>query len=379
MIYSKLPDIGTTIFTLMSHLANKHNAINLSQGFPDFSCSEELIALVNKYMKKGCNQYAPMQGVMALREIIAQKTEELYSLKYNPESEITVTAGGTQALYTAICSIVNEKDEVIVFEPAYDSYIPAIKLNGGKPVFIQLKPPYFRINWDEVQKAVNARTRMIIINSPHNPTGSIFTAHDMEKLLKITAGTNIVILSDEVYEHILFDGYEHQSIARFPKLAEKSFIVSSFGKVFHTTGWKIGYCLAPESFMKEFRKIHQFIVFAVNTPLQYAIAEFLKDKENYIHLNKFYQKKRDYFISLLKGSKFKIRPSQGTYFQLLDYSKISDEKDTVFAERMTKEHGVASIPVSIFYHEKIDNKILRFCFAKSDETLEKAVEKIHDL
>lgn len=376
MTGSKLPNVGTTIFTVMSALANEHKAINLSQGFPDFLSSKELIRLVNHYMLKGCNQYAPMQGLMSLREVIAEKTEELYSYKYHPESEITITAGGTQALYTAITAFVNDGDEVIVFEPAYDSYVPSIEVNGGVPIYMQLKGNDFNIDWKQVEKAVNARTKMIILNSPHNPSGSVMSAYDLEKLQKIVTGTNIIILSDEVYEHIIYDGLEHQSIARFPKLAERSLIVSSFGKTFHNTGWKIGYCVAPKRLMEEFRKIHQFLVFSVNTPIQYALADFLKNKEEYLSLNSFYQKKRDLFNSLLSGSKFIIRPSRGTYFQLLDYSKISDEKEKEFAVRLTKEIGVASIPVSVFYHKEFENKVLRFCFAKSDETLEKAAEKL---
>jgi methionine transaminase len=379
MINSKLPNVGTTIFTIMSKMAEEYNAINLSQGFPDFEVSAELIELINKYMQSGKNQYAPMPGIMPLREIIAEKTYRLYSLKYNPETEITVTAGGTQAIYTAITSIIREDDEVIVFEPSYDCYLPAIELNGGRPVFIQLKQPDYAIDWNEVQKAINSRTKMIIINTPHNPTGTILTASDLERLSKITAGSNIVILSDEVYEHILFDGYEHQSVARFPKLAERSFIVSSFGKTFHATGWKVGYCVAPAVLMTEFRKVHQFMVFSVNTPIQYALAEFLQNEKNYAGLEKFYQEKRDYFAKLLKGSKFGLKPSSGTYFQLLDYSKISEEKEMAFAEYLTKKIGVASIPVSVFYHKIFDNKVLRFCFAKSNETLEKAAEKLMKL
>lgn len=373
---SKLPTVGTTIFAVMSKLANEHNAINLSQGFPDFECSKELIALVNKYMKKGYNQYAPLEGVLPLREIIVEKVEDIYSAKYDPETEINITAGATQAIYTAITALIKEGDEAIVFEPAYDCYVPAIELNGGVPVYAQLKSPDYRVDWDEVQKLITQRTRMIIINTPQNPAGSILTAADMLKLEKLTEGTDIVILSDEVYEHIIFDDYEHQSVARFPKLAERSMIVISFGKTFHATGWKIGYCLAPENLMKEFRKVHQFVVFTCNTPIQYALAEFLKKKSNYMYLPDFYQKKRDYFNTLVKNSKFKLKPALGSYFQLLDYSNITDEKDTDYAIRLTKEIGVASIPVSAFYHQPVDNKILRFCFAKTEETLEKAAEKL---
>ena len=373
-IHSKLPATGTTIFTVMSKLASDCKAINLSQGFPDFAVSKELIGLVKKYMGMGFNQYAPLQGVSALREVISEKVEKMYSARYDPEKEINITAGATQAIYTAITALIKEGDEVIVFEPAYDCYVPAIKLNGGVPIFIQMKPDDFHIDWNEVHKVINQRTKMIMINTPHNPTGTILTAADMQKLEKLTKGTDIIILSDEVYEHIIFDNYEHQSVARFPKLAERSIIVYSFGKTFHATGWKIGYCLAPENIMNEFRKVHQWVVFTCNTPIQYALAEFLKNESNYQTLNKLYQKKRNYFKTLLNGSRFKLTPASGSYFQLLDYSGISNEKDTEYAIKLTKEHGVASIPVSVFYHKPVDNKILRFCFAKEEKTLEKAAK-----
>jgi methionine aminotransferase len=376
VITSKLPTVGTTIFTVMSRLANEYQAINLSQGFPDFSCDPALTELVYKNMQKGHNQYAPMPGIMPLRELIAEKTEALYGTRYDPETEITITAGGTQAIYTAITAMVREDDEVLIFEPAYDCYVPAIELNGGKAVYYQLKAPDYNIDWNEVQKLVNHHTRMIIINTPHNPTGSILKADDMAKLEKLTKGTDIIILSDEVYEHILFDGNVHQGVARYPGLADHSFIVSSFGKTFHTTGWKMGYCLAPKNLMEEFRKVHQFLVFSVNTPIQYALAEFLKQKDKYMELGNFYQKKRDYFNRLVAGSRFTCKPSDGTYFQLLGYKKISDEKDTDFAVRLVKDFGLASIPVSVFYHQPADFKVLRFCFAKQDETLEKAAEII---
>jgi methionine aminotransferase len=379
MIRSKLPDVGTTIFSVMSQMAHEHNALNLSQGFPDFQCSEQLVSLVHKHMKAGHNQYAPMKGVFELRQAISDKIKSLYSYTFDPKTEITVTAGATQALYTAISAFINEDDEVIILEPAYDSYVPAIKMNGGRPVFVQLKPPYYKINWSEIQKIINARTRMIILNTPHNPSGAILNAQDMEKLEKITSGTNIIVLSDEVYEHIIFDGYEHQSVARFPKLAERSMIVNSFGKTFHTTGWKMGYVAAKGKLIEEFDKVHQFLVYAINTPIQHAVSEFLQDSKNYNQVNSFYQEKRDFFNDLVKGSNFKVRPSQGTYFQLLEYSKITEEKDFDFAVRLTKEFGVAAIPVSVFYHEKLDNKVLRFCFAKENETLEKAAEKLHKL
>jgi methionine aminotransferase len=373
----------------MSALANEYNAINLSQGFPNFECSPELVSLINEYMKKGFNQYAPMQGIMPLREAIAEKMQGLYGAIYNPEKEINITAGGTEAIYAAITAVINEGDEVIVIEPAYDCYVPAIELSGGIPVYVQLKAPTpyppkggdvdkssFTIDWNEVKKKVSHRTRMIMLNTPHNPTGAVMTEQDMKELDKITKDTDIIILSDEVYEHIIFDGLKHQSVCRFPRLAERSFIVFSFGKTYHATGWKMGYVLAPEKLMTEFRRVHQFIVFTVNTPFQYALADYMKNKNEYLELGKFYQEKRDYFVNLIKGSKFKFVPASGSYFQLLDYSKITQEKDTDYAIRLTKEIGVASVPVSVFYHEQVDNKILRFCFAKTNETLEKAAEKL---
>ena len=378
-IHSKLPKVGTTIFTVMSGLAREHGAVNLSQGFPDFSIPERLVELTHSYMTKGFNQYSPMQGVPILRERLAEKVEELYTAKYDPETEINITAGATQAIYTAISAFVNEGDEVIIFEPAYDCYVPAIEVHGGVPVYVQMNLSGELIDWEKVKKLINQRTRMIIINTPHNPSGRVMNAADMLKLQKLTDGTDIIILSDEVYEHIIFDSMEHQSVARFPKLAERSIVVSSFGKTYHNTGWKIGHVLAPKELMKEFRKVHQFNVFSVNTPAQYALADFLLEKEHYLELGAFYQEKRNTFLKLLEGSNFKIHPSEGTYFQLLEYSKITDEKDTDYAVRLTKEVGVASIPVSVFYHEKNTDKFLRFCFAKEDETLEKAAEKLMKL
>ncbi len=378
-IYSKLPKVGTTIFSIMSNLANKHNAINLSQGFPDFNCDNILIDAINKYMKKGYNQYAPMIGVKELREKIVEKTEYLYSISYHPEKEITITAGATQALYTAITTFVKEGDEVVVFEPAYDAYVPVIELCGGIPIYVSLKSPDFSFDWDRIKKVINQRTKMIIINSPHNPTGSIIKEADLKMLDKLTKDTNIIILSDEVYEHIIFDNNPHESILKYKSLAERSFVISSFGKTYHTTGLKMGYCLAPENLMNEFRKVHQFAVYAVNTPIQYAYSEILDKKEMYLELNAFYQEKRDFFINLIKGSKFKIKPAKGTYFQLLDYSNISKENEVSFANKLTIEHGVAAIPVSVFYHDAVENNVLRFCFAKSNETLEKAAEKLHKI
>lgn len=379
IINSKLPTVGTTIFTIMSGLATETSAINLSQGFPNFPVSPELISLYHKAMKDGFNQYAPMPGLIGLRERIAEKMEYLYSAKYNPDTEITVTAGGTQALYTAITALIHEGDEVIVFEPAYDSYVPAIELAGGVVIHVPLSPPAYKIDWQAVKKLINPKTKMIMINTPQNPTGTIFTALDMQQLENITKGTDIIILSDEVYEHIIFDGYEHQSVARFPALVERSLIIYSFGKTFHATGWKTGYCIGPENLMKEFRKVHQFLVFSVNTPLQVALAEYMKNKENYSGLSSFYQEKRDFFLKQIKGSAFNPLPCNGSYFQLLDYSKISKEKDTDYAIRLTKENGVASIPVSVFYGTPKDHHLLRFCFAKDNETLEKAAERLQKI
>jgi methionine aminotransferase len=376
-IESKLPNVGTTIFTIMSGLANETGAINLSQGFPSFEVSRELIDLYNQAMVNNHNQYAPMPGLLSLREELSKKTQKLYGAYYNPDSEITITAGGTQALYTAITALVHKGDEVIIFEPAYDSYKPAIELAGGVVKPYSLTPPNYRINWEEVKSMITDKTKLIMINTPHNPSGSILSKQDLESLEEITKGTNIIVLSDEVYEHIIFDGEEHQSVCRFEDLRNRSLIVYSFGKTFHATGWKTGYCLGPEYLMKEFRKVHQFLVFSVNTPLQVALASYLKNEEHYLSLPSFYQAKRDYFIRLIEGSKFKFTPCKGSYFQLLDYSDFSDEKDTDLAIRLTKEFGIASIPVSVFYSSDVDTKMLRFCFAKDNETLQRAAEKIH--
>ena len=374
-IKSKLPQVGTTIFSVMSALANEYKAINLSQGFPNFEVSEELVSLMNHYMKKGMNQYAPMQGIISLRERIAEKVQDLYGAVYNPETEINITSGGTQAIYTAITAMIREGDEVVIFEPAYDCYAPAIQLAGGIPVYIQLTAPDYSIDWMKVKKLITQKTKMIIINTPHNPAGTIMTAADMKELEKITSNSEITIISDEVYEHILFDGLRHESVMRYPKLAERSFVVFSFGKTYHTTGWKMGYCLAPENLMTEFRRVHQFVVFSSTTFAQYALADFMKNK-NYLELPAFYQEKRDYFLKLISGSKFKFIPSKGSYFQSLDYSDITKEKDFDFAVRLTKENGIASVPVSAFYNKKNDYKMLRFCFAKTNETLEQAAEKL---
>lgn len=371
---SKFPKSGTTIFTVMSKMAQDYKALNLSQGFPDFEVSPELIALAEKYIREGFNQYAPMPGDMMLRETIAEKAWNLYSAKIHPETDITITAGATQAIFTAISAIIEPNDEVILFTPAYDCYAPAVELMGGKAIFNQLKHPNYNIDWNEVKKLITRHTKLIIINTPQNPTGAILSAQDMRELEKIVKDRDIFILSDEVYEHIIFDGFEHQSVLRYPALAERSFVVTSFGKTLHATGWKLGSIIAPEYMMKEFRKIHQYNVFAVNHPMQKAVGAFLKNPDNYLPITKMYEQKRNLFNSMIKKSKFKIIPSAGSYFQLLDYSSISEEGDVAFAEYLTKEKGIASIPISVFYSIPQDNKVLRFCFAKEDETLQKAAE-----
>lgn len=376
---SKLPGVGTSIFAVMSEMANRFNAINLSQGFPDFDVSPELIELVNNYMKKGFNQYAPMPGVLDLRKSISDKISKLYNHFYNPESEITITAGATQALYSAISVIVNSGDEVIMFEPVYDSYAPAVIANGGRPIFIKLSQNDFSIHWDEVEKKITQKTKAIIINSPNNPTGKVINQEDIIRLENIFKEKDIFLISDEVYEHIVFDSKRHISICESEILSKKSFVISSFGKTFHTTGWKIGYCAAPEYLTKEFRKLHQFVVFAVNTPIQYAYVDFLKNPENYLSVNKFYQQKRDYFRDKIKNSRFKILDTEGTYFQLLDYSSISEKNDFEFSEYLTKEIGVAVIPLSPFYDSYYNDKIIRICFAKRDEILNKASERLMEV
>lgn len=375
-IQSKLPNVGTTIFTVMSVLAAEHKAINLGQGFPDFSMSEELVSLVNEAMQKGFNQYTHMNGYMPLREALAQKVESLYVNAINPDTEITVTPGGTYALFTAMATVLNPGDEVIVFEPAYDSYIPAIELNGAKAVTIQLTFPDYKIDWRVVKEKITERTKMILLNSPHNPTGAVLTAADIEHLKEIVKDTGIFILSDEVYEHLIFDGLKHESILKHPELLARAFVCFSFGKVYHCTGWKLGYCIAPQSLMQEFRKIHQFNAFCCDTPKQVALAQFLQNKDAYLNLGSFMQQKRDYFQQLMAGTKFKPLPSHGSYFQIYSYKDLSDEKEKDYAVRLTKEAGVATIPVSAFYRKEENNQVLRFCFAKSEATLEAAAERL---
>jgi len=374
-INSKLPNIGTTIFATMSKMANDFNAINLSQGFPDFPVSEELINLVNYYMNKGANQYAPMPGLPALRNEVANVIGKTYNQKIDADSEITVTSGATEALFATITALISEGDEVILFDPAYDSYGPAVTLAGGKPVHLKLNPSDYSIDWAAVYKAVNSKTKAIIINSPHNPTGTSISEGDLHELEQlIIKYDDLFIISDEVYERIVFDHVTHQSVLKSNALRAKSIAVFSFGKTFHATGWKVGYCVAPESITDEIRKVHQFVTFSVNTPVQHAIAEYLKDENNYQNLGSFYQKKRDFFIDKLTGSRFEVLPCVGTYYQLLSYKKISDKSEMEMAEWLTQEHGVASIPTSPFYKEETDNQVLRFCFAKSEDTLNKAAK-----
>lgn len=376
---SKLPEIGTSIFAVMSKMASDYNAINLSQGFPDFNCSNELIDLVNFYMNKGFNQYAPMPGVIELRNEISKKILRDYNKQYDPQNEITITAGATQALFTAFSTIINSGDEVIIFAPAYDSYRPAIEINGGIVIEVKLNPEDFSIPWDEVAKSISPKTKCIVINSPHNPTGMVLNDSDIKQLEKIVKNTDILIISDEVYEHITFDGIAHLSLSGSDELSKRSFIISSFGKTFHTTGWKIGYCCAPKMLMDEFRKVHQFVVFAVNTPIQYAYSDFIKKPENIYSLSKFYQNKRDLIKNLLAKSRFKLKGCKGTYFQLLDYGNISNEDDYYFSEFLTKKIGVAVIPLSPFYKNGSDEKLVRVCFAKNENVLIQAAEKLSSL
>lgn len=375
-LQSKLPDLEITIFSVMTQLAIEHGAINLSQGFPDFDTYPELRLLVEKYMREGYNQYAPMQGVMALRERIAEKVSDLYGAQYDPASEITITSGATESVFAAISAVVRKDDEVIIFEPAYDAYDPVVRLNGGIPVYLQLKFPRYTIDWNEVKNVLNRRTKLIILNYPHNPTGAVLSKEDISKLSEVVEDTQTLIISDEAYEHIIFDGLQHESISRYPQLARRSFVICSFGKTYHTTGWKIGYCLAPEPLSVELQKIHQYLTFASNTPIQMAYAEFMKNKDLYLKLPDFYQQKRDLFLSLTAQSRFKPLPCKGTYYQMLDYSQISDEPDFEFAKRLTAEYGVAAIPPSTLYHQRSDHKVLRFCFAKKPETLESAAERL---
>ncbi len=373
---SKLPDVGVTIFSIMTRLAVESGAINLSQGFPDFDVPAELVDRVAHHMRQGSNQYAPMQGVLHLRERISEKVQALYGARFDPADEITVTAGATEAVFAAITAVVGRGEEVIYFEPAYDAYVPAIRLSGGIPIPIKLRYPGYRIDWNEVEDRVSSKTRAIILNSPHNPTGSVLEAADLDALIAVVRDTDVLLISDEVYEHIVFDGHRHESLCRYPELAQRSLVISSFGKTYHATGWKVGYCVAPRPLSEEFQKIHQYLTFAVNTPVQLAYADYLSRKHAYLALGAFYQEKRDVFLASLGGSRFKAISCLGTYFQMLDYRDVSDEPDVAFARRLTTRHGVAAIPPSVFYHDNEDHRVLRFCFAKKDDTLKEAGERL---
>ncbi|MGH8806517.1 MAG: pyridoxal phosphate-dependent aminotransferase [Noviherbaspirillum sp.] len=377
-LQSKLPNVGTTIFTVMSALAVEKGAVNLGQGFPDFDCDPALVDAVTAAMKSGLNQYPPMAGVPALREAIARKIATIYDYVYDPATEITITAGATQAILTALLCSVHAGDEVIVIEPAYDSYVPAIELAGGKPVFVQMGvgPEGYAIPWSKVAAAITPRTRLIMINSPHNPTGSVLREADIRALADIVRGTGILIVSDEVYEHMVYDGARHESVCRHPELASRSFVISSFGKTYHVTGWKVGYVAAPAALSAEFRKIHQFNVFTVNTPVQYGLAHYMENPAPYLDLPAFYQRKRDLFRDGLKASRFKLLPSDGTYFQCVDYSAISPMPEVEFVKWLTAEIGVAAIPVSAFYNQPRESGIVRFCFAKKEETLRSALARL---
>ena len=374
---SKLPSGGVSIFAVMTRLANEVGAINLSQGFPDFETSPELIDTVARHMRDGHNQYAPMPGVLTLREALAQKIEALYGRRYDPVTEITVTTGATEGIFAALTAFVHPGDEVLLFQPAYDSYTPSVTLSGGRPVYVTLRYPDYRIDWDEVRRAISPRTRVIVINSPHNPTGMIWTPDDVRELGRVLSGTDAIVIADEVYEHILFDGGRHESLARYPEIAERAVVISSFGKTYHTTGWKVGYCAAPPALTTEIQRIHQWITFAVNGAVQMAYADFVRRDPWCADVTAFYQGRRDKFLSLVRESRFRPLACRGTFFQMMDYSEITDEQDTDFALRMTREHGVAAIPISPFLNDSTAaGPVLRFCFAKRDSTLERAAERL---
>lgn len=371
---SRLPDVGTSIFTIMSKMANDHQAINLSQGFPDFAIDEKLIALVTRFMQEGHNQYAPMAGIPVLRQVLANIIGETYSHPVDPETEMTITSGATEGIFAAVSAFIRPGDEVILFDPSYDSYAPSIRLNGGLPVHLPLKFPDFSIDWEQVRDSVTPRTRMIIVNNPHNPSATVLSPEDLLELEKIALENHLLVLSDEVYERLVFDGLKHQSVLSLPGLASRSMAVFSFGKTFHATGWKVGYVVAPASLTTEIRKTHQFIVFSVNHAVQWALSEYLNTPAHYLNLGKFYQAKRDLFLEQIKGSSFEPLPSRGSYFQVVSYKTISHKPDVVMAEDLVRQFRVASIPMSVFYRDKIDNRLLRFCFAKKDDTLARAGE-----
>lgn len=376
---SKLSNVGTTIFSQMTQLANENEAINLSQGFPDFMPDGELLDHVDRFIKKGFNQYAPLGGMISLKEEIARKIENSHQTSYHPDSEITVSAGGTQAIFTAIAAFVKKDDEVIIFEPAYDCYEPTVELFGGIVKRFEMKAPDYEIDWAIVKNLISDKTKMIILNNPNNPSGKILKEEDIKELIQLVKGTSILILSDEVYENIVFDGKQHLSICKYPELRERSLLVASFGKLFHVTGWKVGYCAAPKSLTDEFRKVHQFNVFCVNTPIQLALAEYMKADEHYTHLNEFFQEKRDFLRNGLAGTSFELLDCEGTYFQAVKYNKISEKSDFDFATELTVTHKVASVPFSSFYKNKLNENVIRLCFAKKQETLEKAIENLSKL
>ncbi len=375
-IQSKLPAAGVSIFQVMSHLAVEHQAINIGQGFPDFDCSPELVEAVNRQMRAGHNQYAPMPGVYGLREALARKIELLYGRRYDPGTEITVTSGATQGIYSTLTAFVRPGDEVVLFQPVYDSYVPAVQLSGGTPVFVTLRPPDYRIDWDEVRRVVTRHTRVIMLNSPHNPTGMVLDHGDIRELASLLQTTDAIVVADEVYEHIIFDGRRHESLARYPEIAHRAVVISSFGKTYHATGWKVGYCAAPEALSAEVARVHQFVTYAVNGAIQRAYAEFVTRDPYCADLASFYQQKRDLFLRLMEGSRFRSLTSRGTFFQMMDYSAITDERDSEFALRLIKEHGVAAIPISPFLHGAEPGPVIRFCFAKRTETLERAAERL---
>lgn len=375
-IQSKLPSTGVSIFQVMSRLADELGAINVGQGFPDFNCDPALVDAVARAMREGHNQYAPMPGILRLREALARKIELLYGRRYDPVTEITVTSGATEGIYSSVTAFVRPGDEVVLFQPVYDSYVPAIQLSGGTPVFVTLRPPAYRIDWDEVRRAITSRTRVIMINSPHNPTGMVLNRGDIHELAAILQGSDAVVVSDEVYEHIVFDGLPHESLARYPEIADRTVVISSFGKTYHTTGWKIGYCAAPAALSTEVARVHQFVTYAVNGAIQRAYAELVTNDPHCAGLAPFYQEKRDLFLRLMEGSRFTPLACQGTFFQMMDYSAISSERDSEFALRLIKEHGVAAIPITPFLHGVDAGPVIRFCFAKRTETLERAAERL---
>ncbi len=375
-VQSKLPSTGVSIFSVMSRLAEEHGAINLSQGFPDFDCAPELVEAVARRMREGHNQYAPMLGVFALREALSRKIELLYGRRYDPATEITITSGATEGLFSTLTALVRPGDEVVLLQPAYDSYAPAVQLSGGTPVFVTLQRPDYRVDWDDVRRAITSRTRVIVVNTPHNPTGMLLDRDDMRALAAVLQQTDAVVVADEVYEHIVFDGRAHESIARHPEIAERAVVISSFGKTYHTTGWKVGYCAAPRALSAEVARVHQFVTYAVHGAIQRAYAEFVTRDPASAAVTPFYQAKRDRFLSLLEGSRFRPLPCRGTFFQMVDYSAITNERDSEFALRLIKEHGVAAIPISPFLTGADPGPVLRLCFAKRDETLEKAAERL---